>query len=188
MKPRVALVRCIAAVAVFFGALVPFASPAHAQGIARTFEQLEVLVRPGDKVSVTDASGTEVTGRIVNLSTSAITLTLSGREQREWAEHEVTRIRQRRGDSLGNGAVLGLAIGGGLSAAMVAAYWEPGDNAGEAAVVIAIYAGIGAAIGTGVDAMIVRKTLIYQPRTTARLSVGPLVSQGRRGAAVSWRF
>ena len=168
--------------------LLASATPGRAQGIATTFEQLQLLVRSGDTVSVTDSTGREVTGRIVDLSASAITLAVSRGEHREWATGDVRQIRQRRQDSLANGAVIGLAVGAGLAGAAVAAWWERGDSAGGAEAAIAIYAGLGAGIGTGIDAMVARRQVIYQPRASAAFSVGPLVSDGRRGAAVSWRF
>ena len=161
---------------------------ASAQGIAGSFEQLQLLVRPGDKVTVTDTSGRESSGRISELSDSGLTVLVNGARQ-EFTEREVTTIRQRRQDSLGNGAVWGIAVGGALAGGLVAAFWEGGDSAGEAAALVAVYSGIGAGIGVGVDALITRRHVIYQrsaPRVELR--VAPLLTPARRGAVIAVRF
>src|SRR5688500_18411606 len=129
------------------------AHPAAAQGIAGSFEQLQLLVRPGDKVTVTDASGHEATGRIVDLSTSMLVLSAGG-TRRELSEPDVRDIQQRRSDSLANGAIWGLAVGSAIAAGLVAAFWEGSDDAAPAIGFIAMYGGIGAGIGVGVDALI----------------------------------
>ena len=77
-------------------------------------------------------------------------------QRRDLREADVTTIRQRRGDSLQNGALAGLCIGAGLTAILFAL---SGDdvNGGWAALGIAIYGGVGAGIGVGVDALIVTR-------------------------------
>lgn len=64
-------------------ALLPTTSTAEAQQLAGTFNQLVVLVKPGDTVTVTDAAGNQVRGRIEALSSSSMALLVSGmrREQ-----------------------------------------------------------------------------------------------------------
>lgn len=165
-----------------------FPQSTAAQGIAGSFEQLQLLVRPGDKVTVTDTSGRESSGRISELSTSGLTVLVNGARQ-EFTEREVTTIRQRRQDSLANGALWGLAVGGVLAGGLVAAFWETGDHAGEAAAFVAVYSGIGAGIGVGVDALITRRHVIYQrPAQRVEIRVAPLLAPARRGAVVTVRF
>ena len=54
----------------------------HAQEIASSFEQLAVLVKPGDKITLVDATGLETNGRIGKLSADALILvTSSGSRQ-----------------------------------------------------------------------------------------------------------
>ena len=163
--------------------------PAAAQGIAGSFEQLQLLVRPGDTVTLTDTSGREATGKIADLSSSMLVLMENG-SRRELSEGEVSTIRQRHGDSLGNGALWGLAIGGVVAAGLVASFWEHGDSAGGAAAMIAVYGGLGAGIGVGVDALITRRHVIYQRRSASAVEVGiaPVWTAQRKGALFSVRF
>lgn len=175
---------------IVFGFLVlGVAHAATAQGIAGSFEQLQLLVRPGEKVTVTDASGHEATGRIVDLSQSMLVLSVGG-TRRELSEPDVREIQQRRSDSLANGAIWGLAVGSTIAAGLVAAFWEDSDDVGPAVGFIALYGGVGAGIGVGVDALIARRQVIYQRRSGSRVEVGfaPLVSPQRKGALVSLRF
>ena len=77
----------------------------EAQGVASSFDQLAVLVKPGDKISVVDVTGREAEGRIGTLSRDALTLvTKAG--PRVLGEGDVAQIRQRRDDSLKNGAII----------------------------------------------------------------------------------
>ena len=165
------------------------ANLAAAQGIAGSFEQLQLLVRPGDKVTVTDASGHEATGRIMELSPSMLVLSAGG-TRLQLTEPDVRDIQQRRSDSLANGAIWGLAVGGTLAACLVAAFWEDSDDVGPAIGIVAVYGGIGAGIGVGVDALISRRHVIYQRRSGSgvELGVAPLLSSQRKGALVSVRF
>ena len=80
----------------------------HAQGQAASFDQLSVLVRPGDKVTVTPTTGAPFSGRIASLSGSRLTLRV-GKELRELQELDVATVRHRRPDSLKNGALGGSA-------------------------------------------------------------------------------
>ena len=52
-------------------------SQVAAQEVASSFDQLVVLVKPGDKIIVVDASGQETRGRIGELSRDALILVTS---------------------------------------------------------------------------------------------------------------
>jgi hypothetical protein len=166
---------------------------AAAQGIAGSFEQLQVLVKPGDTLIVTDTEGREITGKIAGLSPSSLTL-LAGGARREWAENDVTTIRQRRADSLGNGAIYGLAIGAGFAAtllAVVAAVDEhEGVSGSDVAIILGAYGAIGAGAGVGVDALIRRRHVIYQRPSTSgvQVEVAPWLTSQRKGVRVTLRF
>jgi hypothetical protein len=54
------------------GALVLVASAAQAQEIAGNFDQLRVLVKPGDTVQIKDNTGQEIRGQVLDLSPAAI--------------------------------------------------------------------------------------------------------------------
>src|SRR5688572_9349940 len=71
------------------------------RGVAESFEQLQVLVAPGNTVTVMNATGYRVSGRIDSLSPSILSLTANG-SRRDYTEADVAFIRQRRGDSLAN--------------------------------------------------------------------------------------
>jgi len=161
---------------------------AAAQGVARSFEQLQLLVKAGDTVSVRDAVGAETTGRIESVSSSALTLETSG-GRRDFREADVATILQRRSDSLANGALWGLAFGlavGGIGAAAMC-YDGPCDA--SLAAVVAVNGGIGAGIGVGVDALITRRQTIYQRAGgSATFRMAPLLGHRRRGVALSVSF
>ena len=163
----------------------------EAQGVASSFEQLGVLVKPGDKITVVDAAGGKTEGRIWNLSRDTLTLTTPA-GPRQLGEVNVTEIRQRRGDSLKNGAIIGAVAGTAYFVTMAALL---GDSDGGDVIIGAavaggvVFAGIGAAAGVGIDALITRKQVIYRKNSRdTRVSVSPLFGRGRRGAAVTVKF
>jgi hypothetical protein len=165
---------------------VTTATPAEAQGVASTFEQLRLLVRAGDTVTVDESTGTVITGRIESLSPSTLILMTEGR-RRELLESDITIIRQRRQDSMANGAIIGLMSGAAAAGVLIAVACADDDcGGGEAAALIAIYAAVGTGIGVGVDALITKKQVIYEKAVkSAQFRVSPLLAPGRRGVALS---
>jgi hypothetical protein len=163
----------------------------EAQGVAATFDQLGVLVKPGDKISVVDVNGREAEGRIGKLSSDTLTL-VTDAGPRQFGEVEVANIRQRRGDSLLNGAIIGAVAGTAYFVTGLALLGDgDGGNVivGTAIVGGVLFVGMGAAAGAGIDALIVRRQLIYQKAAAgSRVSVSPLFGRGRRGAAVTVTF
>lgn len=163
----------------------------EAQGVVASFEQLGVLVKPGDKITVVDVTGRKTEGRIGKLSRDTLTLaTPAG--PRELGEVDVAEIRQRRDDSLRNGAIIG-AVAGTAYFVTMAALLNDSDG-GDVIIGTAItggilFAGLGAAAGVGIDALITRKQVIYRKSSReTRVSVSPLFGRGRRGAVVSVTF
>ncbi len=169
--------------------VMTLASRAEAQGIAASFSQLRLLVRSGDTITVTDTTGREVTGKIVELSASSLGLLVGG-TRRELTEPDVTTIRQRRSDSLANGAVWGLGVGSGLAAAAIALSRGGDMEAGWAVLAVAVYGSIGVGIGVGVDALITRPQVIYERPSPSRatVTVSPVLTGERKGVFVSMRF
>jgi hypothetical protein len=164
---------------------------AEAQGVATSFEQLGVLVKPGDKITVVDVAGREAEGRIGKLSRDTLTLaTPAG--PRELGELDIGEIRQRRGDSLKNGAIIG-AVAATAYYVTLGAILSNSDGGdviiGTAVAGGVISAGMGAAVGAGIDALITHQQVIYRksPRAS-RVGVSPLFDHGRRGAAVTVTF
>ena len=163
--------------------MVTSGAPAAAQ-TAGSFEQLALLVESGDRITVTDSAGREQTGRIVDLSPSALALLIDG-ARRDFREVQVHSIRQWRQDSLKNGAWFGLAVGAALGATAL----NPRADIAAPALFLGIMAAAGAGVGVGLDALVPSRQVIYQSAGTARrVTVAPLVARDRRGLAVSFGF
>jgi hypothetical protein len=173
--------RITSAAALVFALAVLSAASARAQDAPAvdSFTQLQVVVKPGDTITITDSMGRKAEGSILTLSASTLVLLAEGR-RRELKEHEVASISQRRPDSLKNGAWWGLGAGAasgfvlsGLGSA-TASIWEgPGASASAGHVLTGtvLMAGIGTAIGMAVDAVIKSDRLIYS-RASAPVTVG----------------
>lgn len=167
---------------------------AEAQEIASTFDQLRVLVKPGDTVRVADSAGREVTGRIADLSASSLALLVAG-TRHELPAADVMTIHQRRRDSLANGAKWGFLIGfgvgllGGLQQGCNAFGCSTDYDVAFGLVNAALTGGLGAGIGVGIDAMISRMQVIYtKAAAPSAVSVTPMLTHERRGIRVSFAF
>ena len=163
------------------------ASTAQAQEVASTIEQLRVLVRPGSEVRVTVASGRQVKGTIQGFDSTALRLRVHGVDE-VLQEPEIRTIRERRDDSLVNGARNGFIVGAALGT--WAAFSLAGEDVGWTAVFIpfsiAIYGGMGAGIGVGIDALIRTDDVLFDSAWKAsRATVAPIVDRGRKGVRVT---
>ena len=167
--------------------LMPIA--AHAQEIASSLDQLRVLVRPGDSLTVTDASGQELRGRIVELSSTSMVMQARG-QRRELFADDIQRITQPRHADLATGARWGLGVGAGFGLLTIASV--AGNCRGCGAFVIAntvMLGGVGAGIGVGIAASMTDQRLIYpRPRLPVKVAVGPLIDRERQGIRVSLQF
>ena len=135
------------------------------RGVAESFEQLQVLVGPQSNVTVTNAGGRQFSGTVESVSPTLLTLTVNG-IRRDYAEADVDFIRQRRGDSLANGAKWGAGIGAALLAVAIAAcdecHLDSPDDYLVAAFATGAYAAMGAGVGVGIDALIRRPRTVYR--------------------------
>jgi hypothetical protein len=169
---------------------------ASAQEPAASFDALAGRLQIGQWVWVTDPTGREVRGRLERLSSDG--LVLEEKRLVTLAAPDVRRIRTRDRDSLKNGALIGLGIGGGMGAA-----WCIGavaDDSGdldarvECAEGFTVFPGLGALIGLAIDAVIPgQMRVIYQASPSqetsrARLLVAPLVSTRTKGLTVLFTF
>ena len=166
------------------------ASPAAAQELAGSFDQLRVLVKPGDTIRVTDDAGQEARGTIAALTSTSLELLVAG-SRRNFLESDVRTIRHRRSDPLGNGAKWGFGIGaalGLLGGLAVASEYE--DAAAAVPLVALLYGGLGAGIGVGIDAMISSDQVIFSKTTTTSAQVTPwsVPTRGRIGIRASLAF
>lgn len=171
-------------------------APCAAQEPVKSFDQLNTRLKPGDTVWITDAQGREVEGRIQALAPGAITL--EGGNANAFAAREVRIIRDRERDSLKNGTLIGLGVGGGLALtwclAAVAAddpSISPGVECFEGAVV---FGGVGTLFGFAIDASSPGKMRVAYSApgsagpSHARLSIAPVVTPRAKGVAVSFAF
>jgi hypothetical protein len=133
-------------------ALLLIPALAGAQEPVKSFDQLNTRLKVGDTIWVTDAQGREVQGKIHSLSSDALTLGAEG--SNTFAAREVSAIRERRPDSLKNGALIGLGVGAGLALVACFSLAEGSDDVGWCAAVVGFYGAVGAGIGAGVDAAI----------------------------------
>ena len=178
-------------IAVVFLLLCAGGTSVEAQEVASSFEQLAVLVKPGDTITVVDVAGRETRGRIGTLSRDALILmTSSGSRQLD--ELQVVAITQRRDDSLKNGAIIGAVAGAAyfVTAAALLAGTDDGDVIIPTAIAGGVlFAGLGAAAGVGIDALISRRQVIYQmPAAPGKVTLAPVFGHGRRGAAIRVSF
>jgi hypothetical protein len=183
-------------IAIVLATAAALAAPAlaAAQAPVTSFDQLNTRLKPGDTVWVTDGQGREVKGKIQGLAPDS--LALKGDGARTFAAGDVRLITERQGDSLANGALIGLAVGGvGTGLACLASADDLDD--GWCLLAAFVYGGIGTGIGVGIDALIPGKKLVaYRAPGTpgssesrqARLSIAPVVTPRAKGVAVSFAF
>jgi hypothetical protein len=171
-------------------------APVSAQEPAASFDALAGRVRIGDGIWVTDATGREVHGRLERLSGDGLILRADALET--FAASDVRRVRARDRDSLKNGTLIGLGVGGTLGTA-----WCIGaiaDDSGEldarveCAEGFTVFPGLGALIGVAVDALIPGKVrVVYEASlpgkaSGANLMVVPLFSTRVKGVAGVFLF
>jgi hypothetical protein len=154
---------------------------------ARSFVQLQVLVKQDDTVTVTERGGTVTKGRIVAVTDSSLLLRARG-VLRDLSETDVVEIRQRRSDSLTNGAKYGAIAGGAFG--ILGALLVSGDCIGCGVAVAGMYTAMGAGIGAGIDALIVRQKTIFTINriSSNRISLRPLLSPNGNGLTLSFSF
>jgi len=180
----------IAAVVVGFAIWNPLA--VSAQQVS-SFEQLQLLVKPGDKIEVIGTDGKSTKGKIDSLTPAALRLTTKA-GPRDFMQKDALEIKQKRGDSLGNGAWIGAVSGGGFASAVFIAACSIEGCDGDAGLIvggIAVYTGMGAAIGVGIDALLKHHQTIYrQPAQAAirSMRLEPLIASGRKGAVLRFSF
>jgi hypothetical protein len=182
------------AVSLFVTVCLSTTAAVSAQEPAASFDALSARVEIGQNISVTDATGREVHGRLERLSSDRLELEAHG--LKSFAAGDVRVVRRREHDSPKNGALIGLAAGAGLGTA-----WCIGaiaDDSGhldarvECAEGFIVFPGFGALVGLGIDALIPGKMrVLYRASTAARrgdLTVLPVVAARARGLALSYRF
>lgn len=173
-------------IALLVGALIPAA--VSAQGTGQDWPGLN---RAGlSMVYVLDDEGVEVSGTLLRLNPDSLVLLVGGVEHRLEAAR-VQRI-ERRGDALRNGALIGAVVGAAMGVLAAGISDCPGSDPGGScpatrATAVLVSTGVYAAIGTGIDALVVGRTTVYQAPTPPPSSAR--APQGRRVAvtlSVRW--
>lgn len=173
---------------VFLGiVLVLAAATVHAQDATTSFDQLPQLLRQGETVTVTAASGTVLKGRVVDVSPSALALSVHG-QLREYAADDVLKITRTRTASIGKGAAWGAGIGAGFFG--ILGVMAGGSDCAECLTrQVLMSTGISAGIGAGFAALSISEHLLFvKPSRSVRLNVAPAISASRKGVLLtaSW--
>jgi hypothetical protein len=160
---------------------------ADAQDIAAaSFDQLRLLLRLGDVVTVTDASGHRTKGKLAGLTDTS--LSLLG-DNRMFAQRDVENVIRHDHAHLRTGALWGFGVGAGFGLLAAEAICEYSCGPGAYGSVALAYGGLGAGIGVGISAMIPTEQVVFRSGSSAaRLTVAPVLSQNRQGLSVSLRF
>jgi hypothetical protein len=151
----------------------------------QSWPELVRQLAPGRPIAVTDLGGTDVQGKVLDISTSSLTLNVDGAARR----FESTDVRQvrRNGDPLWNGLVIGAAIG--TLGAML-----PDDKCmGQPPVCdrqiperVAFFA-LATGIGVGIDALHRDRTILYRSPGHVTLRLVPILRPDRKGLALTLR-
>ncbi len=115
-------------------------------------------------VYVLDDTGVEASGKLLRLDPDSLVL-LIGDTERRFDAARVKRI-EKRGDSLRNGALIGAVVGAAIGFLGMGMADCPGDGGGSCpgfrTAGVLISTGFYAAIGTGIDALVVGRTTLYE--------------------------
>jgi hypothetical protein len=152
--------------------------------VPASFDQLRVLTAPGRRISVVDANGNRYSGTIAELSSSLLSVRV-GKELRQLRESDVVMLRQRRDDSLKDGALWGLGAGA------VGGFMPCGRcHVGPGLMMAGIVGGLGAGVGVGIDAMIRGQATVFERpgASGTKVTVAPQLSKSHRGVMVSVKF
>jgi hypothetical protein len=159
------------------------------------FDQVSFKARIGDSVIVTDSSGREQKGKVLDFSPKSLSLAIHGK-RRELPASDIRALDLQNRDSLKNGALIGFGIGMGVATVGVIAV-AANSHSGEDIAIMAvggtlIYGGIGAALGLLVDALVEERLPIYRAVATkpaaTKLSLSPLITRDKKGIALTLRF
>ncbi len=162
--------------------------PARAQELASTFDQLRVLIKAGDTLTITGNDGRETRGRMIRLLRTSLEIDVDG-ATRVLQEDATATIRYRHADTLANGAKIGFGVGAGLGTLVALAIVRE-IGSGAAIPMILVYGAMGAGIGVGIDGVQSSDKVVFSrpAHASARLGLSPIAGQGRRGVRLTLGF
>ena len=138
--------------------------PGRAQGVPGRWEKVEAL-KLGPQITVELKNGARIEGQCEELSSSELLLR-TGTAQARIPRADIDRITTREADGLGNGILIGAGVGAGSMASTALLTLVPDldleVNAIGMALWVAMAAGVGAAIGMGIDASKETEVVLYQ--------------------------
>lgn len=156
---------------------------AAAQDVATSLDELlqSRQLRPGDGVYVTDAAGRRIKGTISDVSASMLQVT-DGRDSWTLDEREVNQIELQ--DSVESGIGIGIAVASTFAMCGI----EGTDNGTCYGALYSFWPALGAGAGLGWYLDATNHKTILRKSGAARLTVSPMVSTERVGAAasISW--
>ena len=174
------------AAALTFAAMCPVT--ASAQQAVSSLDELKVLQSTNSPVTVTDTSGHEFRGTLVDASHAGVSLRIGGKTQ-PFAAADVRTVRVRKEDSLANGALIGLAVSAGLTS-LIFLDNECRDDA-SCYLGVAFDSLLGTLAGTAIDALVHRHVVVYTaPGSGGRSSftVAPVTTRTSAGLRVTFAF
>lgn len=187
------------------GWLVPASVSAQSPGTgapSSTLEALRQQLGPGDEVSIVQATGDSVKGRVLRVGDSDLDIRtdaarIAGEKHRQLnltIPLSAIQSLERRPDSARNGTLIGMGVGAGVSVGLfIHAYAIDANEMDEwaAGYVLAgcLFTGIGGLVGWAIDVAHSKPHLIYDAPPAAKVTarVVPVVSR-RPGIALQVSF
>jgi hypothetical protein len=166
-----------------------WAGLAAAQTVPGSFKDMQFLVKAGDRVTVTDASGAKITGRISELDAAILSIA-SASGSRRFTQDDVVLVRQRRADPLKNGALIGATIGAGMGLMTELSCGGNEQYCGQAGWVTLGSTLWGLGVGVFTDALLKTPTDVFRRGTgpVSSWTVSPVVGRAAAGARVALRW
>jgi hypothetical protein len=171
-----------------------------ARGQETSFEAIVDAVKAGQRIYVTEASGTKWSGVLVAASSDGISIRADVpgagrgplvRRDVQWSAADIIRVERDERDSLADGAVLGA-----LAGAAAGYLWFRGSGGCDCTqgdimmLVVAPFVAGGAAAGSLMDLATPRRTTVFQRVAggAAAISIAPILTPSARGAHLSIGF
>lgn len=162
-----------------FVLMVPVATVAQT---LTTFADLPTRLSVGDTVTVEQAEGSRVRGRVVRMLPDELVVTTKGSE----VTLPASRVQRVSAccDGLRNGTLIGLSVGA-IYGGLFAAGFSDNVTGGEVIGAGLFFGGVGTGLGVGLDALIRTDKTIYR---ASPVSVQVAVVPGRPQVGVTWSW